>query len=110
MFFFRKKSSSNNTPKSWSNYTALDARSEIRQLEKKINDLNDFVEKTYLRKDNVSRTIPVLGVLTAVLNKGYQFTQKDRNALKSALKKEQSGGKNKPRSYTKKRKLKSKSK
>jgi len=106
MFFFRKKS--NNTPKSGSSYTLADARSEIRQLEKKINDLNDFVEKTYLRKDNVSRTIPVLGVLTAVLNKGYQFTQKDRNALKSALRKEQSGGKNKSRSYTRKRKSKSK--
>jgi len=83
-------------------YTLAMAKKQIGELDKKIDDLNNYVENTFIRKDNISRTVPMLGLLTAVVNKGANLTAKDKKSLLQKIKglktkkkqiKTQSGGK-----------------
>jgi hypothetical protein len=81
-------------------YTLAMAKKQIGELDTKIQGLNKYVEDTFIRKDNISRTIPMLGLLTAIVNKGANLTAKDKKDLLQKIKglktkKKQSGGKKK---------------
>ena len=67
-------------------YTLAMAKKQIGELDKKIDHLNHYVENTFIRKDNISRTVPMLGLLTAVVNKGANLTAKDKKSLLQKIK------------------------